>query len=140
MVPNLIYILICLTSFCNTSKENDRGLVNQVTIYYIYSLTDTQHDVSCQDFDAYRRQGSLMIKELQSKVQIDLFMRSLKRCKAPTLVKRIDVRAKSYIRYIGGKTSMACIDRFGDIMLDGKFVGVSSSLLLFLKKNCDGFE
>jgi hypothetical protein len=67
-------------------------------------------------------------------------MKSLKDYKAPTLVKRIDVRAKAYIYCSGGKTSIACIDRFGDIMLDGRFIGVSSSLLLFLKKNCDGFE
>lgn len=140
MANKLICSLICLVSFCNVSKGNDSVMVNRITLYYIYSLTNTQHDISCEDFDAYRGEGRLMIKELRNTAQISLFMTSLRDYKAPPLVKRIDVRAKAYIHCTGGKTSIACIDRFGDIMLDGKFVGVSSSLLLFLKKNCEGFE
>ena len=140
MNNKLIYTLICLISFCNVSKGNDSVVVNRITIHYIYSLTDTQHDISCKDIDTYRGKGSLMINELRNTVQINLFMKSLRDYKAPPLVSRIDVRAKAYIHYSGGKTSIACIDRFGDIMLDGKFIGVSSSLLLFLRKNCNGFE
>jgi len=80
-----------------------------------------------------------MTKRLRSNTQISLFMKSLGDYKVPPLVKRIDVRAKAYIHYFSGRTSIVCIDRFGDIMSDGKFIGVSSSLLLFLKKNCAGF-
>jgi hypothetical protein len=67
-------------------------------------------------------------------------MKSLSNYKAPPLVKNIDVSAKAYIHYSNGRISIVCMDRFGDILLDDKFIGVSSSLLSFLKKNCEGFE
>jgi hypothetical protein len=132
--------LICLLFFCDISNGNDSLVVNRITIRYIFSRTDTQHDISCSDFDAYQKKGSFMVKVLRNTVQINLFMRSMREYKAPPLVKRIDVRAKAYIHYSSGKASIACIDQFGDIMLDDKFIGVSSSLLSFLKKNCNGFE
>lgn len=140
MNNKLIYTFICLTFLCKISKGNDSVVVNRITIHYIYSLTDTQHDISCNDFDAYRGKGSFMIKKLKDTAQINLFMKSLRDYKVPPLVKRIDVRAKAYIHYSNEKTSIVCIDRFGDIMLDDKFIGVSSSLLSFLQQKCDGFK
>jgi hypothetical protein len=127
-------------SFWNVLKANDSVAVKRITIHYIYSKTDTQHDISCNDFDAYKGKGGFMVKNLTIKAQICLFMKSLSNYKAPPLVKNIDVRAKAYIHYSNGKTSVACIDRFGDIMLDNEFIGVSTSLLSFLQKSYDGFE
>jgi hypothetical protein len=140
MINKLIYTLISFTFFWNISRGNDSVLINRITIHYIYSLTETQYNISCNDFDVYRSRGGFMIKRLRTSAQINLFIKFLGDYKVPSLVKRIDVRAKAYIHYSNGKTSIVCIDRFGDIMLNNKVLGVSSSLLLFLKKSCKGFE
>jgi|SRR5580658_638286 hypothetical protein len=39
-----------------------------------------------------------------------------------------------------GKVSTACIDRFGDLESDGKYLGVSKPLLKFIQENCEGFK
>jgi hypothetical protein len=136
--------LICIFSYLifsiNISKENDSVGVKKVTIHYIYLGMETQHSISCNDLDAYQGKAGFKIKKLTNTVQINLFMNALNNYKTPPLVKNIDVRAKAYIHYTNGKISIACMDRFGDIMLDNKIIGVSTSLLSFLKNNCEGFE
>jgi len=132
--------LSSLLFIVNISKGGDSAIVKLVIIHYIYLHTDTQHDISCHEFDSYQEKGSFMTKKLITNAQINLFMKSLSNYKAPPLVKNIDVRAKDYIHYSNGKISIVCMDRFGDIMLDDKFIGVSSLLLSLLKNNCKGFE
>lgn len=127
-------------SLWKISKANDSTVIKSIIIHYIYSKTDTQRDISCNNFDAYSEKGSFLVKKLTINSQRYQFMKSLNDYKTPPLVKNIDVRAKAYILYVNGKTSVACIDRFGDVMLDNKYIGVSISLLNFLQKNCEGFE
>jgi hypothetical protein len=138
-MDKVIYILSYFIFSFHISEGVEGQMVKEITIHYINRQIDTQHAISCRDFDSYKGKGSFMTKHLINESQIKLFMQSLSDYKIPTLVKRIDVRAKAYIHYSSGKISIVCIDRFGDIMVDGNFIGVSSSLLLFLKTNCDTF-
>jgi hypothetical protein len=137
MIKTCIYIYL-IFSF-NFSNVNDSVEVKKVIIHYIYLGTETQHNISCNVLDAYQGKKGYKVKQLTNATQINLFMDALNIYKTPPLVKNIDVRAKAYIHYFNGKVSVACIDQFGDIMLDNKFIGVSSSLLSFLIKNCEGF-
>ena len=89
----LIFIFGYFMFFINISNGKDSFVVKWITIRYINLGTDTQHDISCSDLDAYEGKGNFMIKKLRSTVQINLFMKSLGNYKAPPLTKNIDVRA-----------------------------------------------
>jgi hypothetical protein len=130
------YLLLFLHAACTSSGK----IVDRVTIYYMNSSVETIVAVSCDNFDRGLAKNSLLTKQFNTVAQIRIFMKSLTDYKSPLLVKNIDVRAKAYVFYSTGKVSTVCTDQFGDLEIDGAFLGVSKSLLSFIQQNCDGFK
>jgi len=129
------YLLI-LCIGCKGGNVN----VDRVSIFYMNSSRETIVAVSCDNFDQGSARDSLMTTTLNTESQIRMFVKSLEEYHSPPLVKVIDVRAKAYIYYSTGKVSTACIDQFGDLKLDGKYLGASKQLLEFIEENCKGFK
>jgi hypothetical protein len=140
MIKVFGYALICIIALPNIPKGNERNLVNRIVIHYIFSGTETSYNISCKAIDSYAGTKELMTEEIRNSQKIGEFMNSLRNYNKAPAMRGIDVRAKAYIHHSSGRTSVMCVDRFGDFMLGGKIVGTSPLLLSFIEKNCKGFK
>lgn len=140
MIKVFGYVLICLIGLPNVLKRDESHLVNRIVIHYIFSGTETSYNISCKAIDMYAGTKGLMTEEIRNPQKIGEFMNSLRNYNKAPVMKAIDVRAKAYIHYSRGTTSIMCVDRFGNFMLGDKIVGTSPLLLSFIEKNCKGFK
>jgi hypothetical protein len=135
----IVYSLICLISSLSISCGKDHPEVDRIKVNYIYSGTETFRRISCNEFNGDAGKGGFMSQDLQTKRQINQFMNGLEDFQSSPPMNGIDVRAKAFIHYKNGKISVACVDRFGNFIMDDKPIALSHSLLSFLHATCDGF-
>lgn len=133
------YILICLICGLSASCGKAHREVDRITVNYIYSKTETFRRITCSQFGGVAGRAGFMSKELRTERQIDRFMNGVEEGRSSPATDSINVRAKAFIYYKNGKESVACVDRFGNVEVDGKLVGSSGALLSFLHAECDGF-
>ena len=56
----------------------------------------------------------------------------LKDCQYADTTKQIDVRVKIFIYYSNKKISILCIDKFNNILLNGKLIKENSQIIKFI--------
>jgi|GEM_PF-3115019 hypothetical protein len=135
------YFWLCLWPLlAGACVSRDRN-VSRVSILYMSTSIETIISVSCEHFDVNLAKDSLIkMENFSDNSQIHHFMSALREYTSPPLVNHLDVRAKAFIYYSTGKISSVCVDQFGDFELDGKYLGVSKPLLMFIQENCNGFK
>ncbi len=137
-------IILFFFGICNLFNAHYLSLslnskqVKFITICYVNKDIETFYNVTCDNFEA-NFGNQLLKKTIKDKKILKEFENCLTNNKNGSFKNGIDVRVKIYILYSNKMSSIICLDKFGNILIDNNYKGINAKLINFLQKNCSGF-
>jgi len=125
-------IFFALSSFTCNEGQN----IAKITFHYVDFETETPFQVSCNDFENLFS-GTYKTTDISNKIQLSDFENYLSYCNILDTAKKIDVRVKALITYTNKKTSVLCMDRFNNLVLDNKSISTNKEIVAFIRRQLD---
>lgn len=121
---------------CHSSNNTE---IKQVVIQYVNRNVEPIYSVSCDNFEQFFGENNFKKKIITGNSQLKKFIDCLNDYQSASL-NNIDVRAKIYIYYFNKTKSVLCVDKFGNTMVNGNYMGANKKLITFLEDSCEGFK
>lgn len=107
---------------------------NNIKILFVEKEIETPFRISCDYFEkAFGKQYSK--KFIKDKKEVSLFKKYLNECKYADVSKEIDVRIKVLIYCSNGRKITLCIDKFDNVLLNGKLIKQNKQIVQFINNH-----
>lgn len=101
--------------------------IKRILIVYVPDYIETPYRITCGGFES-SFSSRLERKVITNKKVLNSFRECLNSCVYSAKNKDIDVRIKAYVFLNNNKKTTICMDRFNEILLNGKLIKPDSCL------------
>lgn len=131
LIAGCLLLFMSLTPFCRERQQ--KANIEKIVIHYVDLQIETPFDVTCENFDNFFS-SSYKAKIISNKNQLRKFADYLAHCDVLDGAKNVDVRVKAVITYFDGKTTVLCMNKFNDILINNKLIKENKSIIAFVRK------
>jgi hypothetical protein len=129
VLPFFFFTLFSFT--CIERYESEK--INKITFHYVDFEIETPFQISCDNFENSFSDGynTIVVKEDNN---LEEFAGYISHIEVSDSKKIIDVRVKVIITYANKKTSLLCMDRFNNLILNNKSINANQNIIAFIRK------